>query len=194
MAVIRNTSRVEVNVRWVNEKQVRMQFAEAANKLDNIVLPLAVARQVIIDNVRQRFDQKNSPEGTTWPAWAKNYQPAHDTNPASGMLEQEGTLRGKMLDPASYPIRGNALFLSRSAIETNYGEIHQRGSNRKNNRLPKRQFIETGETGLLQTSIYRIFQSFASDALRVFSRRGQIIAQSIEPGSTRFGKGARVIL
>ncbi len=188
------SSRVDVNIRWVNENHVRMQFAQAANKLDNIVLPLAVARQRIIDDVRKRFDTKTSPEGTPWPKWSKNYVPAKDANPSSGILVQESDLKDAMLDPASYPIRGNALFLSTSAMQTNYGEIHQRGSNRNSNRLPKRQFIETGETGLLQAGIYRIFQSFAADSLRVFSRRGQVIVQSIEPGSTRFGKGARVIL
>ncbi len=190
MANTKLKSTVKVNIKWVNEKQVRMQFASAANNLDNTVLPLVAARALVIESVETRFRTKTDPSGKAWPEWSKKYVPAYRQTRASGMLTQTDELKDAMLDPGSYPIRGDALFLESKAIQTHYGEKHQRGYyGEARPQLPQRQFVDTSKTGVLTREIVKIFVRWANNSIRIFERRGQIIQQNIQPGSSLWGKG-----
>jgi phage gpG-like protein len=149
---------------------------------------LVAERQIMIDDVSERFITETDPYGRPWQEWADSYR----TTAASenvGILRKTEQLYEAVTSPAAYPVAdtGSAgdLFLNTGEFPDywavqNYGGTVGRGAE-----LPPRQFI--GPSPAAIEGMTAVHQGWVNGILDI-GISGSGVAQFIHPGSRQFGQ------
>lgn len=118
---------------------VANEIFEISEYLENTAGPIALSRQIVQDDIRERFETKTSPYGATWAPWARDYPDSQS------ILIQSGELR----DAAS----GEAVDMTEDTVFFNfgalpfYGAFHEFGANRSSLDAETIKFLEQFSDG-----------------------------------------------
>lgn len=119
-----------IHIEWIPEPEVvANEMLVTAGRLEDRSSPLALSREVMIGDVRERFESKTDPEGGAWKPWAPSYAARPPDSP-SLMIGPEARLMGAATSQGSYPITEDAVFLS-TAGWPDYWAAHQFGATRR---------------------------------------------------------------
>lgn len=100
----------------------------AANKLERIIEPLLLSRNVAQADIREHFDNEESPDGDAWAELSPDYVERRGS--AHPILDDTGALKAAATSPGAFQVTGNTLFYDMGAIP-DYGMYHQTGYNKK---------------------------------------------------------------
>jgi hypothetical protein len=109
---------------------VARQLEAAADKLNNMQLPLMAARDLGIIDVRENFEGEHDPDGTPWAPWSQSYVDSGPPGPPLRILHLTGDLEGSSTSPVAWPVTAREVFFSFGALPE-YGIYHQSGASRQ---------------------------------------------------------------
>lgn len=159
------------------------QLFTAADELEDRSAPLALSRQIAIDDMRDHFMSETSPDGAKWEDWAESYEPYASQHNA-GILRQTQALFGAAVSPAAYPVTDDAVFFSTAGLPE-YGIYHQFGAERTHasaidliesgfeyagNTLPARPFI--GISSAAELEIIQVFDQWFAGIIAIIGAGG----------------------
>ncbi len=176
------TGGATVSLEWVNEGRVAAGLVAVEKGIRQVELPLSSARFTLIRAVEESFAGKADQDGNPWPQWAKSYRKEAEATNIDGLLQRENKLYIRVTNPASYPIRGNALFIKRDALEQSYGALHETGTDNNRSELPRRSFIYPGTT--TQARIFATFRAWLDNTVAIYTRGGKTFRQLRDPGGS----------
>lgn len=120
----------ELSFNWIPDPEVvASELLEIAGHLENLEAPLALARQIAIDDVRGRFESKTAPDGSHWQAWSDSYTPDAEANNLDGILVRSGDLKAAATADGAYVVDGHSLFFDTSGLP-DYGYWNEQGAER----------------------------------------------------------------
>lgn len=119
-----------ITFEWIPDPEVvARSLFEAAGYLENMAPPLALSRQIAIDDMRERFATHSSPEGEAWQDWSASYEPDAMANNAGGILERTLELRGSATSPSAFYVSTDSVFFSTAGLPARW-IWHQEGASR----------------------------------------------------------------
>jgi phage gpG-like protein len=127
--------------------------------LQNRALPLALAREQVQSDVRERFETETDPDGEPWQQWADSYADRAQDN--AGILRKTDELYEAAISDEAVVISNDTVFYDSSVLPER-GAWHQEGRPARKtkggspNPLPQRQFL-----GLSDAAVTVIFATFA---------------------------------
>src|ERR1051326_9129635 len=137
----------EVEYEWTPEPYViESEFLKVADSLEDVAVPLAMAREVAIADTETRFDTETAPNGMYWAPLSDRYMEWKGDRSDGGILVLDGTMKEEATNPEAYPINGNTLFFDSSSMPEywayhNFGAPERKTRAGADNPLPQREFI-----------------------------------------------------
>ena len=121
------------------------RFFAVAESLDNRVLPLTAASEMMQEDIRERFETETGPDGRMWEPWSDSYWPVAEAYPNEGVLTQSGALKEAASSSEAMMITKDAVFYKTSLLP-HYGLAHDQGLEN----LPQREFLGMSDEGALK--------------------------------------------
>lgn len=190
-----------VEYRWEPDPQVLAnKFFSVEAGLRDRSLPLALAAEQTLVDIRERFATHTAPDGTPWDEWSDSYAPVAFSYPNIDLLRQDDDLYEAVVGSTNMIINNDTVFFQTDMPE--YGVWHQEGRPTRKTRqgtpnpLPQRQFL--GLSDQATAAIFVTFSQWFERTLDLFvtttGRVGQRHAQKGGgPGGTRFVKRSEPI-
>lgn len=134
-----------ISIDWVPDPNVvANELLVAAGRIEDRSRPLALSREVMVEDVVERFETQTSPEGEPWKPWAPSYVP----KAGPSLLVLTGDLVHAATSTGSYPITEDSIFLS-TAGWPDYWAWHQFGAERRaggESAESSREFMERAQS------------------------------------------------
>lgn len=108
---------------------VARDLEAAADRLNNMSVPLMAARDLGIADVAENFAGEHDPDGAPWTPWSASYVRSGPPGPPQSILHLTGDLESSSTDPRAWPITAREVFFSFGALPE-YGIWHQEGASR----------------------------------------------------------------
>ena len=113
---------------WIPEPEVvASELIETANRLEDRSGPLAISRQIAIDDMREHFEGQHDPEGNPWLPWSESYEPRARAQNIGEILQRTMDLQDAATAPGAYPITDDSVFFDTSGLPF-YWSWHQEGT------------------------------------------------------------------
>lgn len=141
-----------------------VEMLEAAAYLDQVWIPLEEAKEVIVQDTKNRFDAEVDLNGIPWEPLNDDYLAwkIAQGKPAD-ILKLSTEMYQYVIDPDNYDVAGGQLFF-RTAEMPAYGVYHQTGLAERENPLPQRSFF--GLSTKAEAEVTAIFERWADGAIR----------------------------
>lgn len=173
-----------LNFRWTagpaRPAIVANKIERLGKDLDDMLFPMVAARQIVMDDIEDRFAREVDLDGQPW----KEHSPKYKENRrGSQKLRKDDDLYDAVTSPTSYPIVGNSLHVDTSGWPV-YWRIHNQGGQAgKGASIPKRSYLGASEAAGF--AIIDVFDDWVAGQLRInIGITG--VAQAFE--GTRFGR------
>lgn len=118
-----------IEVDTVDFERAAIAIAELANYVDNVELPLRAVVKIARDDIKERFEKENDPEGDGWfelsPGYAERKQ--KEVGFEHPILQREGELYKKATDGSNWSVSGESVWYSTANLP-DYWAVHQFGS------------------------------------------------------------------
>lgn len=109
-------------------KLIEQQLLRMANEFDDWSVPLAEAREVMIEDTRQHFRSESDPDGNAWQALNEDYRASKlKAGFPDEILVRTGTLRQAATSEQAWFIDERSIYFRESALPP-YGPLHQEGT------------------------------------------------------------------
>lgn len=120
----------EINFEWIPDPEVvASKMMEIAGYLDNVESPLVLSQQVLINDIRQRFQTKTDPDGSHWQEWSDSYRPDAEAHNIDGILVRTGELRSSSTSDTAFVVDGHSIFYDTGGLPE-YWLWNQEGATR----------------------------------------------------------------
>lgn len=106
-----------IDFTWIphpNELATRLLAVSSA--LEDRSGPLALSRQIAIDDTREHFEKQESPEGEAWAPWAPSYEPIARVTNIGEILQRTMALQSAATNPGAYPVTADSLYFSTGGL------------------------------------------------------------------------------
>src|SRR6185503_7477312 len=119
----------EIDIDAVNFEEAAIAIAQLANYVDNVEIPLRAVVRIAKDDIEERFEKENDPDGDGWfdltPDYAKRKQ--REVGFEHPILQREGDLKEKATDRGNWSVSGESIWYSTANLP-DYWAVHQFGS------------------------------------------------------------------
>lgn len=136
------------------------------NALEDMELPLLVARQIAVDDMEQRFNSETDLEGKKWQERSSVYlKEYHEAGYSGTILKRDEHLFDAVTNPQTYLIESNDLLIDTSSWPP-YWHAHDSGESvGRNSQLPQRSFAGISEPA--QFEIIDAFDDWIDNRLQI---------------------------
>ena len=119
----------EIEIEAVNFREAQIAIAELAAYVDNLEIPLRAVARIAKDDIEERFEKENDPDGDGWfelsPGYAERKQ--REVGFEHPILQREGDLKKKATDKGNWSVSGDSVWYSTANLP-DYCAVHQFGS------------------------------------------------------------------
>lgn len=121
-----------------NPSDIEIQLLQIASNLEGLRFPLAASARIARDDMQERFDNEEDPNGDKWISLDEDYLTSKQSlGYPDDILHRTGDLENAATGSTAFRIVGDSLFFD-SSVLPKYGLIHQTGSGTENVGLASR--------------------------------------------------------
>lgn len=155
--------------------------------LDNLEIPMLASRQIVADDMKNRFDNEVDLNGRKW----KKLSPVTRRRKRElgkgdkTILRRYDHLYNAVTDPHSYKVTGNDMLIDTASWPDYWSALHSGESIGRNSILPARPFAGVSEEA--QFAIIGVFDEYIDGTLDIF---GMTSATGVAMHRGAFGRSA----
>lgn len=106
-----------ITIEWIPDPELLAQeILRVAHELQDFTIPLTIARQILKDDVRERFQTKTEPGGDKWDSWSDTYAPVAREYNVNGILERTGAMKNAVLSEAAWIMNDDNIILDLGVV------------------------------------------------------------------------------